>query len=71
MTINIEYNDHNYEVYFDVILGSHGDYFNPPEPPEIHIHSVVSEDGNEVQDYSIINYAEEEIYYRLNDGYFD
>ncbi len=36
MTINIEYNDHNYEVYFDVILGSHGDYFNPPEPPEIH-----------------------------------
>jgi len=71
MQTDIEYNDKKYDVYFDITLGSHGDYFNPPEPPEIYIHSVVDEDGNEVQDYNIIMYAHEEIYYRLNDGYFD
>jgi len=71
MTTEIEYNEQDYVVYFDVTLGSHGDYFNPPEPPDIHIHSIIDVDGNEVQDYSIINYADEEIYYKLSDGYFD
>jgi len=71
MVTEIEYNEKTYEVQFEIILGSYGDYFNPPEPPEINIESVVDEDGKEIKDYSVYSYADEEIYYRLNDGCFD
>ena len=70
MRTNIQYNEKIYEVEFDFIRGSHGDYMNPPEPHDLFIESIIGEGGEYIDDAEVWDYVDQEIYDQIDNEEF-
>lgn len=62
MNIEIQYDDHIYEVEFDYSLGKAGTYFDPPEPHDVEILEVYDENGKLITNAEILEYIDQETY---------
>lgn len=71
MYAEVEVNEEVFEVEFEFIRGSAGDYMNPPEPHDLIIHSMIGEDGENCKEPQVWSYIEDEIYDRINNGDYD
>ena len=61
-TIEVDYDDHIYEVKFEYSLGNIGTYFDPPETHNVELLEVYDEYGELVTDNKILNYIDQEVY---------
>lgn len=72
MELEIQHaNGQFYTIDFDFSRGSCGTYFDAPEPHDLEINCIYDEKGVETEDVKIYDYFDQDIYDKINCGYFD